>query len=70
MPAAAVMKVANVRFDPVKFNWIGSPEVNHLVALHQQCVRRSKQPADLFERELIVGATGLAQGITVGPVSC
>ena len=42
MPAAAVMKVANVRFDPVKFNWIGSPEVNHLVVYINNAVPRSK----------------------------
>jgi tripartite-type tricarboxylate transporter receptor subunit TctC len=66
MPAAAVMKVANVRFDPVRFNWIGSPEVNHLVVYINNS-SAIKRPADLFERELIVGATGLAQGITVGP---
>lgn len=66
MPAAAVMKVANVRFDPVKFNWIGSPELNHLVLFINNATA-IKKPADLFERELIVGATGLAQGITVGP---
>jgi tripartite-type tricarboxylate transporter receptor subunit TctC len=66
MPAAAVMKVKNVRFDPVKFNWIGSPEVNHLV-LFINNASAVKQPADLFKHELIVGATGLAQGITVGP---
>ncbi len=66
MPAAAVMKVANIRFDPVKFNWIGSPEVNHLV-LFINNASAIKQPADMFAHELIVGATGLAQGITVGP---
>ena len=66
MPAAAVMKVANVRFDPARFNWIGSPEVNHLV-IYINNASAIKQPSDLFEKELIVGATGLAQGITVGP---
>src|SRR5262245_1934919 len=66
MPAAAVMKVANVRFDPMKFNWIGSPEVNHLV-LYINNASAIKKPADLFAHEAIVGATGLAQGITVGP---
>jgi tripartite-type tricarboxylate transporter receptor subunit TctC len=66
MPAAAVMKVKNVRFDPVKFNWLGSPEVNHLV-LYINNKSAIKRPADLMEKELIVGATGLAQGITVGP---
>ena len=66
MPAAAVMKVANVRFEPEKFNWIGSPEINHLV-LYINNATPIKTPADLFTHELIVGATGLAQGITVGP---
>ena len=66
MPAAAVMKVANVRFDPVRFNWIGSPEVNHLVIFINNA-SKVKKPADLFHHELVVGATGLAQGITVGP---
>jgi tripartite-type tricarboxylate transporter receptor subunit TctC len=66
MPAAAIMKVANVRFDPVKFNWIGSPEVNHLV-LFINNASAIKQPSDLLKSQLIVGATGLAQGITVGP---
>jgi tripartite-type tricarboxylate transporter receptor subunit TctC len=66
MPAAAVMKVANVRFDPVKFNWIGSPEINHLVIFINNA-SAIKKPSDLFAHELIVGATGLAQGITVGP---
>jgi tripartite-type tricarboxylate transporter receptor subunit TctC len=66
MPAAAVMKVANVRFDPVKFNWIGSPEVNHLV-VYINNASAIKKPSDLLVHELIMGATGLAQGITVGP---
>jgi tripartite-type tricarboxylate transporter receptor subunit TctC len=66
MPSAAVMKVANVRFDPVRFNWIGSPEVNHLVVFINN-TSAIKQPSDLFEREIVFGATGLAQGITVGP---
>jgi tripartite-type tricarboxylate transporter receptor subunit TctC len=66
MPAAAVMKVANVRFDPVQFNWIGSPEINHLV-LYINNASAIAAPGDLLKRDLIVGATGLAQGITVGP---
>ncbi|HWF93912.1 MAG TPA: hypothetical protein VG291_03030, partial [Xanthobacteraceae bacterium] len=31
MTEAAIMKLPNVRFDPGKFNWIGSPELNHRV---------------------------------------
>lgn len=66
IPAAAVMQVSNVRFDPVKFHWLGSPEVNNLVLYINNATDISKVP-DLLERELIVGGTGLAQGITVGP---
>jgi len=67
MPAAAVMQVPNVRFDPIKFNWLGSPEVNNLV-LYINNATAIKTVADLYDHELIVGATGLAQGITVGPL--
>ena len=66
MPSAGVMQVKNVRFDPVKFNWIGSPEVNHLV-LYINNSSAIKTLPDLFKHPLIVGATGRAQGITVGP---
>ena len=31
MTDAAVMKLPNVRYDPAKFNWLGSPEINHRV---------------------------------------
>ena len=67
MPAAAVMGVPNVRFDPVKFNWLGSPEVNNLVLFINNATAIRKV-TDLYDHELIVGATGPAQGITVGPV--
>jgi tripartite-type tricarboxylate transporter receptor subunit TctC len=66
MPGAAVMKVKNIRFDPVKFNWIGSPEVNHLV-LYINNKSNIKKLSDIFTQPLVVGATGRAQGITVGP---
>jgi tripartite-type tricarboxylate transporter receptor subunit TctC len=66
MPGAGVMNVKNVRFDPVKFNWIGSPEINHLV-LYVNNRSKIKALSDIFKESLIVGATGRAQGITVGP---
>jgi tripartite-type tricarboxylate transporter receptor subunit TctC len=66
MPGAGVMQVKNVRFDPVRFNWLGSPEVNHLV-LYINNKSRIKKLSDIFAEPLIVGATGRAQGITVGP---
>jgi tripartite-type tricarboxylate transporter receptor subunit TctC len=67
MPAAAVMGLPNIRFDPARFNWLGSPEINHLVLFINNSAGVAK-PADLFEREVIVGGTSAAQGLTVGPL--
>jgi tripartite-type tricarboxylate transporter receptor subunit TctC len=67
MTEAAVMKLPNVRFDPAKFNWIGSPELNHRVLFVNVSSGFSKVP-DLFERELIIGTPGGAQGVSAAPV--
>ncbi len=67
MTEAAVMKLPNVRFDPAKFNWIGSPELNHRVLFVNVASGFSKVP-DLFERELIIGTPGGAQGVSAAPV--
>src|SRR5262245_61868158 len=67
MTDAAVMGLANVRYDPGRFNWLGSPEVNHRVMFVSTASGFEKVP-DLFERELIVGAPGGAQGVTAAPI--
>jgi tripartite-type tricarboxylate transporter receptor subunit TctC len=67
MTEAAVMRLPNVRFDPAKFNWIGSPELNHRVLFVNVSSGFSKVP-DLFERELIIGTPGGAQGVSAAPV--
>jgi tripartite-type tricarboxylate transporter receptor subunit TctC len=67
MTEAAVMKLPNVRFDPGKFNWIGSPELNHRV-LFVNAASGFERAADLFERELIVGTPGGAQGVSAAPI--
>ena len=67
MPSAALMNVPNVRFDPVKFNWLGSPEVSSLV-MYVNTSTSVRTVSDLYTRELIVGGTGPGQGITVGPM--
>jgi tripartite-type tricarboxylate transporter receptor subunit TctC len=64
---AYMMKLANVRFDPGKFNWIGSPELNHR-ALFVNTAAGFDKVADLYARELIVGAPGGAQGVTAAPI--
>jgi tripartite-type tricarboxylate transporter receptor subunit TctC len=67
MTEAAVMRLPNVRFDPLKFNWIGSPELNHRVMFVNTASGFDKV-SDLFERELIVGTPGGAQGVSAAPI--
>jgi tripartite-type tricarboxylate transporter receptor subunit TctC len=67
MTEAAVMKLPNVRFDPAKFNWIGSPELNHRV-LFVNAASGFERVADLYEHELIVGTPGGAQGVSAAPI--
>jgi tripartite-type tricarboxylate transporter receptor subunit TctC len=64
---SAVLQSPGVRFDPTRFNWIGSPELSHRVLLASS-QSKITQPTDLFQRELIVGATGGAQGVTTAPI--
>ena len=67
MTDAAIMKIRNIRFEPGRFNWLGSPEVNHRVMFVGAMSGFSKV-SELFERELIVGAPGGAQGVTAAPI--
>ena len=67
MTEAFMMKLPNVRFDPGKFNWIGSPELNHRV-LFVNAASGFDKVADLYQRELIIGAPGGAQGVTAAPI--
>ena len=67
MTDAAIMKVRNIRFEPGRFNWLGSPEVNHRV-MFVSAASGIARIADLFERELIVGAPGGGQGVTAAPI--
>jgi tripartite-type tricarboxylate transporter receptor subunit TctC len=57
MPHVALTKMANVQFDPVKFNWLGSPEVSHSVCVALTGVPVQKAE-DLFTKELLVGGAG------------
>jgi tripartite-type tricarboxylate transporter receptor subunit TctC len=67
MTDAAVMGLANVRYDPARFNWLGSPEINHRV-LFVSTKSGFEKVSDLFEREFVVGAPGGAQGVTAAPL--
>ena len=56
MPTAPILEPDGVRFDPAKFFWLGSVnrEVQTTYVWHTSPVLKL---ADLFERELVVGAT-------------
>lgn len=67
LPNQALFKHPNVHFDPVKFNWIGSPELTNRV-----CVATAKSGvtsgADLFEKELLVGGAGAGTAVSMTPM--
>jgi tripartite-type tricarboxylate transporter receptor subunit TctC len=67
MTEAAIMKLPNVRFEPAKFNWLGSPELNHRVLFVNVASGFDTVP-DLYARELIVGTPGGAQGVSAAPL--
>jgi len=66
IPNFAFTKKPNVFFDPLKFNWIGSPEMTN-----RGCFARTDSgvivPEDLFERELLVGTDGAGTSLSEMP---
>ena len=67
IPNYALMRQPNVNYDPLKFNWIGSPEITH-----RGCYARAdsgiRGPEDLFTRELVVGGDGAGTALTETPI--
>ncbi len=66
LPLQAVMGDKNVRFDPAKLNWIGSPEVSNYV-----CAVMAGSPAEraeqLFDTEILLGGAGAGTGTSTMP---
>jgi tripartite-type tricarboxylate transporter receptor subunit TctC len=66
LPNQALAKHASVKFDPVKFNWIGSPELTNRV-----CVAMAEAPVksgeELFQTELLVGGAGAGTAPSMTP---
>ena len=62
----ALMKEDGIRFDPLKFNWIGSPEVSNriCVAMEGALVQNAE---DLFAKDLIVGGAGSGTAVSTTP---
>jgi tripartite-type tricarboxylate transporter receptor subunit TctC len=67
MPYFALVQEANARYDPLKFNWIGSPELTNRVctAYERSAVTKAE---DLFERELLIGGAGAGSAVSTTPV--
>jgi tripartite-type tricarboxylate transporter receptor subunit TctC len=66
IPNAALQGFSGVRYDPMKFNWIGSPELTNR-GCFAMAKARVKTAEDLFEHELIVGGTGAGSTVTETP---
>ena len=67
LPYLLLMGDQNIRFDPRKFNWIGSPEQTN-----RGCFVTSKSPVttakELFEKEVLMGGAGAGTSITNTPI--
>ena len=60
-------KKPNVQFDPLKFNWIGSPEMTNR-GCFATAASGIKVATDLFERELLVGTDGAGTSLSEMPL--
>jgi tripartite-type tricarboxylate transporter receptor subunit TctC len=67
LPYHALVQESGVHYDPVKFSWLGSPELTNRVcaAVERSAVKKAE---DLFERELLVGGAGAGSAISTTPV--
>jgi tripartite-type tricarboxylate transporter receptor subunit TctC len=67
LPYFALVQEKNARYDPVKFNWIGSPELTNRVctAFQSSAVHKAE---DLFTHQLLVGGSGAASAVSTTPV--
>jgi tripartite-type tricarboxylate transporter receptor subunit TctC len=67
IPNYAFTKKPNVYFDPLKFNWIGSPEMTNR-GCFANSDSRVRVPQDLFANELLVGTDGAGTSLSETPV--
>lgn len=59
IPYAALLKDPNARFDPVKFHWLGNPEVSAQICAVIAGVPVQKAE-DLLDKEMLIGGAGAA----------
>ncbi|MGE5537412.1 MAG: Bug family tripartite tricarboxylate transporter substrate binding protein [Gemmatimonas sp.] len=67
LPNQAVLKLPTVKFDPARFNWIGSPEY-----VNRVCVAMDTAPVktanDLLGTDLVVGGAGAGTAVSTVPL--
>lgn len=67
LPYQALTKKDNIKFDPLKFNWIGSPESTNRV-----CAVTDTSPArtadELFSKEVLMGGAGAGTAVSTVPI--
>jgi tripartite-type tricarboxylate transporter receptor subunit TctC len=65
-PSQAFLKAPAAKFDPLRFIWIGSPELTNrgCFAMTSSGVTQAKQ---LFSQELVVGGTGAGSAVSQTP---
>ena len=66
LPYMALTRNAAVRFDPARFNWIGSPEVVRRVCAVREA-SKVKTLEELRERETLFGGAGAGTAVTQTP---
>lgn len=67
-PTLSMMNAAGVKYDSLKFNWLGTPtsETNICIAAEDAPV---KSAADLYKTELILGTDGVGSGMHIFPAA-
>jgi tripartite-type tricarboxylate transporter receptor subunit TctC len=66
IPNYALMKKKNTNFDPLKFNWIGSPEMTHR-ACYVSTASGVTKPEQLFDHEVLMGGDGAGTSLSEMP---
>ena len=66
LPNQAVLKLPTVKFDPAKFDWIGSPEYVNRVCVAMDTAPIKTAP-DLLQTELLVGGAGAGTAVSTVP---
>jgi len=66
IPTRAILNHPAVKFDPVKFSWLGSPELTNRVCI-AMATAKVKTATDLFKHQLLMGGAGAGTSVSTAP---